>query len=105
MLLTQVLILVHHTKVAVFYEKNLPHFKVLVSHLVWNMFNMFDYKIIKSRHSKYQSIQCHFIDNDHTYAQVHPSKLPRRLLNMVMLFCLLSYRSLPFSLLKLKCFD
>ena len=37
MLPTQVLILVHHTKVAVFYEKNLPHLKVLASYLVWNM--------------------------------------------------------------------
>jgi len=36
MLLTQVLILVHHRKVAVF-MKNLPHLKVLASYLVWNL--------------------------------------------------------------------
>jgi len=39
MLLTQVFILVHHTKVAVFYEKTcqLQHLKVLASYLVWNI--------------------------------------------------------------------
>ena len=44
----------HHPKVAVFFEKNLPHLKTLTSYLVWNMLTIY---VLAENHAAFWQLQ------------------------------------------------